>query len=204
MATIPGYLLNSCTINSTTSGPLLMKAGTLITDPTVQAAIVSAGGQLGSASDPILIAAALIVVKMRTVRGAEEKLLDSVMLGAAAESAGSFKLTSAVLAANLASTTTLIGEASRIGTIIGVTVTFDGPAASGENQAFQLVQNGSNVTGAVATYSSTSTSRVLTIPVPAGTTYALGDDLSMANVYTAGGSPALGGKKMTILLVGTP
>ena len=204
--TTPQYLITHCTINTALTGAMLLKAGSLISDPTVQAAVASAGGTLGSASDPLLITAAANVLKQRTVRGSDEFLLDSVMLGAMASSAAALKF-QATIAGNQATNTTTgtsLGLAVRPGTLNGGTIEFEGAAASGESQVIQVRKNGANITGATITYNNASSSKIVTIPNLAGVTYAAGDEFDFTNTYTAGGGPTLTNTFATALLVGQP
>jgi hypothetical protein len=200
--TTPQYLITHCTINSALTGAMLLKAGTLISDPTIQAAVASAGGTLGSASDPLLITAAANVVKQRTVRGSDEFLLDTVMLGAMAASAAALKF-QATIAGNLASGTTSLGLAIRPGTLNGGTIEFEGTPSGAESQVIQVRKNGANITGATVTYNTSSPSKILTIPNLAGVTYNAGDEFDFTNTYTIGGG-GLAASFATALLIGQP
>jgi lysophospholipase L1-like esterase len=82
---VSGYLLNTVTVHAFGSVRVI-EAGTLLTSPSVLTAVLAAGGQIGSATDPFIIAAAANVLKQR-MRGQSSLLLTSLMLAAAAESA---------------------------------------------------------------------------------------------------------------------
>jgi len=200
--TTPQYLITHCTINTALTGAILLKAGSLISDPTIQAAVGSAGGALGSASDPLLIAAAANVLKQRTVRASDEFLLDTIMLGAMTSSAAALKFQANLLASASAADTTL-GVAIRPGTLNGGTVNFEGLAAAGESGVIQVRKNLVNITGATVTYNNASPSKILTIPNLVGVTYNQDDEFDFTYVYTAGGG-TLAGTFLNMLLVGQP
>lgn len=201
--TVSQYLITSCTINNSLAGALLLKAGSIISDPTVQAAVTSAGGTMGSTTDPLLIAAAATVVKQRTIRGSNEALLDAIMLGAMTASAAALKFQANLLASATAADTTL-GVAIRSGTLNGGTVNFEGVAASGESGVIQVRKNLVNITGATVTYSNASPSKILSIPNLVGVTYNQDDEFDFTYTYTAGGGPTLTGTFLNMLLVGQP
>ncbi len=68
------------------SASQVVRAGASVSDAGVQAAILAAGGQLGSATDATLLAAQARVVTMRG-RGANEAEIDKVMMAAFTQSA---------------------------------------------------------------------------------------------------------------------
>ena len=74
------YLINTVTITQNNQ-PSKLFAGELISDPTVQANVASAGGVLGPATDTNLVTAAGIVTKMRQ-HGAGEIDCSLVMMAA--------------------------------------------------------------------------------------------------------------------------
>lgn len=75
-----GYLINTVWIEKD-SQAYQVKAGTLVTDSTVIAAVEDAGGVLASSTDATIIAAAAVVTKMRA-RSQNEDLIDKIMLAA--------------------------------------------------------------------------------------------------------------------------
>jgi hypothetical protein len=77
-------LLNDTWIN-TSSGPLLIRAGDQPSDPAVIAGLSSYGGILWPATDPVVLAAANLVVKYRS-RAADERWSSDTMLAAASQS----------------------------------------------------------------------------------------------------------------------
>jgi len=75
-----GYLINTVVIESQ-STPKKVLAGTLLTDSSVITAVQGAGGVVGSSTDPVLVAAAAVVVKMRS-RAQNEDYLNAIMMAA--------------------------------------------------------------------------------------------------------------------------
>lgn len=77
-----GYLINTVTIENN-SAPLTIKAGTLLTDSSIIAAVQAMGGMIGSAADPNIVAAAAVVAKMQgKFRAGDELVWDRIMLAA--------------------------------------------------------------------------------------------------------------------------
>jgi hypothetical protein len=85
MGAQPAYLLNTVTIDAAGTGPVVLKAGSLITDASVQATIASAGGQLMPLPDNILSVASAVAQKLRS-KGESEQAVTGVMLAAAVQS----------------------------------------------------------------------------------------------------------------------
>jgi hypothetical protein len=198
-----GYLLNTVTVNSQLVGSVKVKAGTLLTDATLLAAVAGAGGQVGSLADPFLVAASANVKKQRD-RGQNEDVWNSIMLAASSASALALKFLSASLAADASTTSANIGPASRAGTFVSGSATFDALAATGESLVIQIAKNGTNITGATVTYNHATVGQTVVIPGLSGVAYAIGDEFTVVTTYTAGGSPTLTGKHFTVQLVGQP
>ena len=82
-----GVLINTTTIEVPGQGPRVVKAGSLVTDVPTANAILAMGGVFGNPSDPIIVAAQLIVQKFQgKQRAGDEKTWDSIMWAAWASS----------------------------------------------------------------------------------------------------------------------
>jgi hypothetical protein len=195
-----GYALVPATPVNTGSGPFNIQAGTLLTDSGLVTAYKAAGGTLGSAFDPNIVAAAALVQKMRA-RGADENVLARIMLGAASGSADATVLTASQFALDGAGPFILTPSPSQGGGVVqSATFEADTTPAAGESAVLQLKLNGTNV-GTALTYDSTKAAdTVYNFTIPAGTLSSPGDLWTLANTYTAGGGPALGGKKGTVVV----
>jgi hypothetical protein len=91
--TQPMITVTSVTVQSN-NAPTLIRAGETVSDATTQTAVLSGGGQLVPASDPICSAAAAIVLTMRGTasqggRGANDDVCEKIMLAASAAYAAS-------------------------------------------------------------------------------------------------------------------
>lgn len=202
--TTPGYLLNNVTISSS-NGPAVLQAGYLATDPTVQAGIAAMGGQLGNSVDAIIAAAATTVTKLRR-RGDNEAACTAVMVAAQAASAAALKFantnTSATANADVGMEPAPIPKP---GSIVAAVAMLEVQPASGESVVLQVRKNGTNISGATVTLSSSTTAKTpVTIPSMVGVTYAQNDEFDVVETYTAGGSPALAGTQLFIQFAGTP
>lgn len=75
-------LLNETTVNSP-NGPLLIRSGETVSDPTLLANLPLAGGVLWPATDVTVSAAAALVLKLRA-KGADERICTAAMIASAA------------------------------------------------------------------------------------------------------------------------
>jgi hypothetical protein len=80
-----GYLLNTVTIENN-SAPLVVKAGTLLTDSGVISAVQNVGGVLASSTDPVIVAAATLVQNFRKNRAINEADMTAIMMAANVQS----------------------------------------------------------------------------------------------------------------------
>jgi hypothetical protein len=134
------YLLNTVTITSPASGPVVVPAGELISDAGVQASVAAAGGVLWPASDGQVPRFALIAQKLRA-RGMDENYISRTMMAAATASAleslnifsASVKAARLVLTTNVASLTAGPITADSTGVRPGDAVLFVGQTTASQN-----------------------------------------------------------------------
>jgi hypothetical protein len=144
MQSTPGYLINSVTIDTPTTGPFLLKAGSLVNDPVTLAAVIGAGGMLGNTTDPIILAAVAVVQKMRSKRGQDEHLCDQIMQAAYAETVGQGEFITTPFAAGSGASDAeaLVGGLTGSGIVTGAVYINSGatyaPAAGSNSELFQL------------------------------------------------------------------
>src|SRR6267378_5602563 len=77
------YLLNTISMGTSSQGVMVFYAGKLVSDASMQTALAAAGGQLWLASDPKIVAAALMVNNHRLTKGVDEAYATRVMMAAA-------------------------------------------------------------------------------------------------------------------------
>jgi hypothetical protein len=184
---LPAVLVNSVNVQ-TASGSMRMRSGRTITDPITQAAVLAGGGQLAPTTDPNIVAAAAIVLKLRG-RGADEATCDLVMVAAAAIGTDDELLINTQISLTAAASTVLpapVGKAGVFGSA-GLSLIPPVTGGAGESAVYQLKKNGSNVAGATATLNATTLAGVaVPIPATAGLAYLATDTFTLANTYTAG------------------
>lgn len=201
---LPAYALVTITMaDPTGAGPVVLRSGKLISDAATSAAYLAGGGQLGANTDPQIIAAAAIVVKMRN-RGSDELLCDRVMIAAAASDVTEELTFNTPISLTAASSTVQPDPLGKSGTVSAAGLFLTPPVTGGvgESAVFQLKKNGTNVTGATVTLSATTLANVpVAIPSTAGLAYLATDVLTFANTYTAG-TPAYTGLSAQLTGVG--
>lgn len=201
MSLSPGYLVIGVWANTAQNGPAYIPAGTLVTDPTVLAAVASAGGQTLPQTNAFAAAAATIAQNARS-KGANEIALNDIMQAAVAAIAAAVQFYGTGNAAANGSTIIQPAPIGQGATVLsgGLSVMFSGSAAAGESAVLQLRKNGTNISGATITYNNTQNPRTaLVFPNTAGIVLVATDVLDVVDTYTAGGGPTLTGTTYTVM-----